>query len=141
MILLFRAILVAYLLLWLALLAGCIRKREFCPLVGTSRATRLFWLATFVFFNPVLTILYLIFGQIRSPRGRANRVVLVLVPVVVLVGFFVNVPGLTHLWMQPFLGRSPEAGKSVKAHLILKSGGMHSIRQAVAESWDRQLLL
>ncbi len=140
MILLFRAILVAYLLLWLALLAGCIRKREFCPLLGTSRATRLFWLATFVFFNPVLTILYLIFGQIRSPRARANRVVLVLVPVVVLVGFFVNVPGLTHLWMQPFLGRSPESGKSLQAHLAVIKASTNTSTSSSSASRDNSRL-
>jgi len=72
MILLFRAILIAYLLLWLALLVGCVRKREFCPLLGTSRATRLFWLATFVFFNPVLTILYLLFAARSRQPGRAR---------------------------------------------------------------------
>ncbi|MBN2132086.1 MAG: hypothetical protein JW741_21475 [Sedimentisphaerales bacterium] len=140
MILLFRAILIAYLLLWAALLVGCVRKREFCRLLGTSRATRLFWLATFVFFNPVLTILYLIFGQVRSPRAGANRVVLVLVPVVVLVGFFVNVPGVTHLWMQPFLGRSPEAGQSPRAHLaVIKAANNTSTTSSSAHSDNSRL--
>jgi len=140
MILLFRAILIAYLLLWLALLVGCVRKREFCPLLGTSRATRLFWLATFVFFNPVLTILYLLFGQIRAPRARANRVVLALVLVVVLIGFFVNVPGLTHLWMQPFLGRSPEAGQSLRAHLaVIKASTNTSTASSSASSDNSRL--
>lgn len=140
MILLFRAILIAYLLLWAALLVACVRKKEFCPLLGTSRATRLLWLATFAFFNPVLTVLYLIFGQIRSPRARANRLAPALVLIVALVGFFVNVPGLTHLWMQPFLGRSPKPGRSVQAHLaVIKASNNTSTTSSSASSDNSRL--
>jgi len=139
-ILLFRAILLAYLLVWAVLLLACVRRREFCSLLGNSRRTRLFWLATFVFFNPVLTILYLVFGQIRSPRARPNRVVLALVLIVVPAGFFVNVPGVTHLWMQPFLGRSPEAGQSLRAHLAVIEASNNTSTTSSSASSDNSRL-
>ncbi|MDI6448734.1 PLD nuclease N-terminal domain-containing protein [Anaerobaca lacustris] len=112
-------ILIAYLLFWAALLIGCLRRREFCPLFLDSRRTRLFWLATFVFVNPLLTLLYLIFGRMRSPQARPVRLVRDLVLVLAILGFFVNIPGLTHLWMQPFLGRASVADRPAEAHLAV----------------------
>ncbi len=117
MIVLLRGVLIAYVLLWAALLVGCLRKRDFCPIFVNSRRTRQFWLASFVFVNPLLTLLYLVFGQIRSHQARPVRSVRDLAVVIAIVGFFVNVPGVTHLWMQPFLGRSAGADRTVKAHL------------------------
>jgi len=56
--------------------------------------------------NPVLTALYFIFGQIKSPQAKSNRFAFSTVVAFFIVGFFINFPGITHLWMQPFLGRN-----------------------------------
>ena len=65
------ALIVVYVLAWLVLLVDCIRRKRFYPLLGPGRATRIFWLATFLFFNPVLTLLYFLFGCLKQPRERA----------------------------------------------------------------------
>lgn len=114
MILAVRAILIGYVVLWLVLLAGCLCKREFCPVFADSRKTRWFWLATFVLFNPVLTVLYLFFGQLRSPAAKPIRAVRDIVFVVAIAGFFLNIPGLTHLWMQPLMGRAASADETIE---------------------------
>ena len=117
LILFFKGFFIGYLVIWIILLLLCLRRRQFCPVIGDSAATRYFWLATFIFFNPVLTALYLIFGQIRSPRAKPNRFTMPTVLTIAILGFFVNFPGITHLWMQPFLGRSADANPRFKAHL------------------------
>ncbi len=114
-----RAALLGYVVVWAVLLIACLRKRQFCPIFWDSHKTHLIWLATFVLVNPLLTILYLVFGQIRSPQARPVRGVRALVLLLALLGFFVNVPGLTHLWMQPFLGRSAGASETAQAHFAV----------------------
>lgn len=114
-----RAVLLGYVALWAVLLIACLRKRQFCPVFWDPHKTRLIWLATFLLVNPLLTILYLVFGQIRAPQARPVQVVRPLVLVLAFLGFFVNVPGLTHLWMQPFLGRSANAGRTARARLAV----------------------
>ncbi len=117
MIAVLRGVLIAYVVVWAVLLIACLRKREFCPIFSDSRKTRLFWLATFVLVNPLLTILYFFFGQIRSAQARPVRAVRDFVVVFAILGFFVNIPGLTHFWVQPFLGRSSSADEGTEAHL------------------------
>jgi hypothetical protein len=112
-----RGVLIGFVVVWGILLIACLRKREFCPVLSGARATRLFWLTSFVFVNPLLTILYLVFGQLRSPQAHPVRTVRDVALVVALAGCFINVPGLTHLWAQPFLGRSGSAGWGPEAHL------------------------
>lgn len=127
-----RGVLIGFVILWAVLLIACWRKRDFCPLLSDARRTRWLWLATFVFVNPLLTVLYLIFGQLRSPGARPVRLVRDLIPVVAIVGFFVNIPGLTHLWMQPFLGRS-DGG--FKAHLaVIEAKTNTSTTSAISSS-------
>ncbi|MBN1362124.1 MAG: hypothetical protein JW993_16130 [Sedimentisphaerales bacterium] len=106
MIMALRVVLIGYVVFWAVLLVLCLRKRDFCPIFSDSRNTRQFWLATFVLVNPVLTVLYLIFGQLRSPQARPVRAVRDVAVVIAIAGFFLNIPGLTHVWMQPFMGRS-----------------------------------
>ena len=73
MILALRAVLIGYMVVWAVLLIACLRKREFCPIFSDPRRTRFFWLATFVLVNPLLTILYLVFGQLRPAQARPLR--------------------------------------------------------------------
>ncbi len=116
MVIVLRSILIVYVVAWAVGLMACLRKREFCPIFSDARRTRRFWLATFILVNPLLTILYLIFGQLRSPQAKPVRAVRDFVVVIAIAGFFINIPGLTHFWMQPFLGRSASAG-GPEAHL------------------------
>ena len=120
MILALKSVLIGYFVVWLVLLIACIRRREFCIVFSNSQRTRWFWLATFVFLNPLLTVLYLIYGQFRSPQARPIHIARDVALVIILAGFFVNFPGVTHLWMQPFLGRSAHAVPgAAEAHLAV----------------------
>jgi hypothetical protein len=114
MILALRTVLIGYIVLWAVLLLACLGKREFCPVFSDSRRTRLFWLATFVLVNPLLTILYLIFGQLRPAQARRVKAVRDVAVVIAIAGFFLNVPGLTHLWMQPLMGRSTDSAGTIE---------------------------
>ena len=105
---------------WTALFFGCLRKKHFWPILATDRATRVFWLCALLLLNPVLTVLYLLFGQVRAPdapRGRDGALqVGLLAAVVALAGFLVDVPGLTHLWVVPLRGWGSECvGSSYRA--------------------------
>ncbi len=137
---LLRGVLIAYVLVWAVLLVGCLRKRDFCPIFVDSRRTRQFWLASFIFVNPLLTLLYLVFGQIRSPQARPVRSVRDLAVVIAIVGFFVNVPGMTHLWMQPFLGHSVGTDVGVKAHLAAIEAKNNTSTTSVTSSGDNTRL-
>ena len=117
------ALLAGYVIAWAVLLALCWRRRRFYPLLGDDRRTRWFWLASFVLLNPILTLLYLWFGQLRRPDARDVRIGAVpaglAVVVVAVAGFFVNFPGVTHLWMVPFQGAppaDPERRAALSAH-------------------------
>ncbi|HUT01578.1 MAG TPA: hypothetical protein VM031_03925 [Phycisphaerae bacterium] len=102
--------LVAFLVTWLVLLIGCLRRQRFWPVLDTDRHTKWFWLATFALVNPVLTAMYYVFGRRRLPDATNVRVKAVPIglaaAVVAIAGFLVNFPGVTHLWMTPFLGRA-----------------------------------
>lgn len=56
-----------YVALWGVLLIHCLLKRRFFPVFGPGLGTKVFWLATFVFMNPLLTLLYVVFGAILKP--------------------------------------------------------------------------
>jgi len=43
-------------------------RREFFPIIGRKWGTKIFWLLTFVFFNPLLSLIYIIFGILLRPR-------------------------------------------------------------------------
>lgn len=56
-----------YLVIWSALLVHCLIRRRFYPVFGLGWGTKIFWLVTFVFFNPLLTFLYFVFGFLLRP--------------------------------------------------------------------------
>ena len=60
-----------YLIIWSALLIHCLLQRRFYPVLGTRWGTKIFWLLTFVFFNPLLTFLYFVFGFLLRPAKDA----------------------------------------------------------------------
>ena len=62
-----------YAVLWGVLLVHCLLKRRFFPVFGPGPGTKLFWLATFVFMNPLLTLLYVAFGIILKPKEAGTR--------------------------------------------------------------------
>ena len=53
----------------------CLFKRRFFPLLGPAPATKAFWLVTFVFVNPLLTLLYLIFAVAMKAKPKNARTV------------------------------------------------------------------
>jgi hypothetical protein len=57
-----------YLILWSALLVHCLHRREFYPIIGRKWGTKIFWLLTFIFFNPLLSLIYIIFAVVLQPR-------------------------------------------------------------------------
>ena len=122
LLLFFEAILVLYLAIWAILLVLCFRKNAFWPVIGDSKTTKKFWLATFILMNPVLTALYFFFGQIRSPKVKPNAYAFSTVLAFAIVGFYFNFPGITHLWMQPFLGRSKNIPRFHASIAAIKSG-------------------
>ncbi len=86
-----------YLVLWVALLIHCLLKRMFFPLFGRGLGTKIFWLITFVFINPLLTLLYVIFAVISKADEKSVRKIHVkgaicLVLVLVVIGVF-ELPG------------------------------------------------
>ncbi len=56
-----------YLIIWSALLLHCLGRREFYPIIGRRLGTKIFWLFTFVFFNPFLSLTYAVFGVLLRP--------------------------------------------------------------------------
>ena len=61
-----------YLIIWVVLLFHCLFRREFYPIFGPGLGTKVFWLLTFVFFNPILTLIYFVFGFLLRP-GKADE--------------------------------------------------------------------
>ena len=57
-----------YLIVWSALLIHCLHQREFYPIIGRRLGTKLLWLFTFIFFNPFLSLLYIVFAVLLRPR-------------------------------------------------------------------------
>jgi hypothetical protein len=82
-----------YIVLWAALLIHCVLKRRFYPIFGRGLGTKVFWLFTFAFMNPLLTVLYLIFGvifkagEVEAKGIRAGGILSILL-VLVTLGVF-----------------------------------------------------
>ncbi len=55
-----------YLIVWSALMIHCLLQREFYPIFGRKWGTKGLWLLTFVFLNPLLTLVYFFFGFLLS---------------------------------------------------------------------------
>jgi hypothetical protein len=62
-----------YLIIWSVLLIHCFFRREFYPIFGTKWGTKVLWLLTFVFFNPLLTLIYFVFGFLLRPPKTDKR--------------------------------------------------------------------
>lgn len=82
-----------HLILWAGLLIHCLCKRRFFPVLGRGWGTKAFWLVTFVFMNPLLTLLYLIFGLVLKAKkektgGQLVGSVLCLVLVLLVIAVF-----------------------------------------------------
>lgn len=84
---------ITYLLVWLFLLVHCLKRKRFFPMLGGGWSTKVLWLVTFLFFNPVLTLLYVIFGVALKPpvsnkmfrlRRVGSSVAIVLIAVVLV---------------------------------------------------------
>ena len=75
-----------YLIIWSALLIHCLFRREFYPIFGPKWGTKVLWLLTFVFFNPLLTLIYFIFGFLLRPAKAQKRGKLIGFGSVVVIG-------------------------------------------------------
>jgi formate hydrogenlyase subunit 3/multisubunit Na+/H+ antiporter MnhD subunit len=64
---------VLYLIIWSALLIHCLFRSEFHPILGRKWRTKIFWLLTFVFFNPLLTFVYFVLGFLLRPPKAEQR--------------------------------------------------------------------
>ena len=63
-----------YLVVWSALLIHCLLRREFYPIFGRRWGTKVLWLLTFVFLNPLLTLIYFVFGFLLSfKKARSDE--------------------------------------------------------------------
>ena len=63
-----------YLVVWSALLIHCLLKQEFYPIFGRRLGTKVLWLLTFIFLNPLLTLIYFVFGfLLRPPKAKADE--------------------------------------------------------------------
>lgn len=63
-----------YLIVWSALLVHCLFRREFYPIFGRRWGTKGLWLLTFVFLNPLLTLIYFVFGYLLCPpKAKADE--------------------------------------------------------------------
>ena len=62
-----------YLIIWSVLLIHCFFRREFYPIFGTRWGTKVLWLLTFVFLNPLLTFIYFVFGFLLRPPKTDKR--------------------------------------------------------------------
>jgi len=63
-----------YLVIWSALLIHCLFRREFYPIFGRRWGTQILWLVTFLFLNPLLTLVYFVFGfLLRPPKADEHK--------------------------------------------------------------------
>jgi len=63
-----------YLVIWSALLIHCLFRREFYPIFGRRWGTKVLWLVTFLFLNPLLTLIYFVFGfLLRSGKADEHK--------------------------------------------------------------------
>lgn len=63
-----------YLIVWSALLVHCLFQREFFPIFGRRWGTKGLWLFTFVFLNPLLSLIYFVFGFLLSlPKAKVDE--------------------------------------------------------------------
>jgi hypothetical protein len=51
---------IIYLCIWVILLFHCLRNNHLYPIFGNGFATKVFWIFTFSFFNPLMSLLYIL---------------------------------------------------------------------------------
>ena len=61
---------------WAVLLIHCLLRWKFFPLFGHGWGTKAFWLVTFIFRNPLLTLLYFIFAVMLKAEEKNQRRIL-----------------------------------------------------------------
>lgn len=122
---------------WLGLLIHCLWRKRFYPVLGPGWSTKLFWLATFPFFNPLFLLLYVVFAVLlpipakarHSAARRGSAVAIVLVGGVFLL---FEMPAKPESTEPIVLQRGQERGKEdtglhVNGHLgVLKSSANSS---------------
>lgn len=92
---------ILYLAAWLCLLIHCLRRKRFFPILGSGLSTKLFWLATFPFFNPLLTLLYLLFAVVLPPLAPdrkhpiARTVSILTIAFIAVILIFFELPSFT----------------------------------------------
>jgi hypothetical protein len=92
-------VLLLYLVIWAICLIHCLRKRRFYPVFGHGNGTKVFWLLTFLCFNPLLILWYFFFG-VLAPADREKslaRTAVVVLPSLCFAG----------LWLVPFFLPGP----------------------------------
>jgi hypothetical protein len=95
----------AYLMIWISLLIHCVRRKEFYPILKNSIQTKIFWLITFLFFNPLLTVLYFIFGFIMKPAAPGKGLKLLRIGNVIALALVILIIVTMEI---PFTAKSPE---------------------------------
>ena len=81
-----------YLILWAALLIHCLHSREFYPIIGRKLGTKVLWLFTFIFFNPLLSFLYVVFAvllHLRKVRENSKLVYLGSIAAMLCIGLVI----------------------------------------------------
>lgn len=92
---------ILYLAAWLCLLIHCLRRKRFFPILGSGLSKKLFWLATFPFFNPLLTLLYLLFAVVLPPLAPdrkhpiARTVSILTIAFIAVILIFFELPSFT----------------------------------------------
>lgn len=119
---------------WLGCIVHCLRKKAFYPVFATPRATRIFWLVSFLFLRPLLLLWYVIFaGVMPANREPARwRSALVVFPALLIAGLSLAsfLPQVRHTVVTE---RDPETGtldtpgaSGINAHLGVQRSSMNT---------------
>lgn len=130
-----------YLCVWAILLLHCLQNKRPCLILGGELGTKAFWLFTFVFFNPILSLLYVFcvfypeivnwknkrFSSVDKLKNAENLPMLnkymlaVLLTLTCLILVFFEV-SRTKTEIPPVTQLNKDAGTAIKESHILKSG-------------------
>lgn len=117
-----------YLIIWSTLLIHCLLQRQFYPIFGQRWGTKCFWLLTFVFLNPLLTLIYFVFGFLLSIWKTRRTSSAQIVPMGLGPAFAVALIGVVLVFFELPLG----SGKSKPEVIIKESGREKSTEQAAS---------
>ncbi len=62
-----------YLAIWILMLIHWIRCKSFYPILNNHFLTKVWWGLTFLLFNPLMTLLYVVFGVFLRPTGHKPK--------------------------------------------------------------------